>query len=250
MINVPPPTRISIGTVTVNGKQLEIFLTAEWARYFELLNTQSNDTLKNFNNFAAGAFMGLLAEGGDIEFIPGPPGRDGASGQPGPAIFMLQDDPSGDQIIPFATDISMKASLSGAAFTGPISAVGDYASAYAASAKSSAAGSAATSATTNGDNTHYLVNYSGSNADPSPAIWWRSGTTLRFAQVTNGITAAGFTQLATLASTGLSLSTGFGCNAKAPQAAAVVDGAATDLATAINLCNQLRAALIANGIAA
>lgn len=283
MINVPPPTRVPIGAVTINGKQVEIFLSVEWARYFESLNGQSNTTLQSFNNFATGAFMGLLAEGGDgaesmlpppgprgltgdtgsagpavilgdeggnVEFVPGPTGRSGEQGPPGQAIFMLQDDAGADQMIPFVPDMSHKANLSGAAFTGPVSAAGNYPATYAASARSTAAGNASTSATTNGDNTQYLVSYSGSSADPSPAIWWRSGAALRFALVTNGTTAAGFTQLATLASAGLSLSTGFGCNAKAPQAAVAVDAAATDLSTVINLCNQLRAALIANGIAA
>lgn len=133
MINVPPPTRIAIGTVTVNGKQLEVFLTTEWARYFESLNNQSNSTLSSFKNFATGAFMGLLSEGGDgadssipppgprglsgdtgapgpavilgdeggsTEFIPGPPGRPGDQGQPGPAIFMLQDPETNDVFWP------------------------------------------------------------------------------------------------------------------------------------------------------
>jgi hypothetical protein len=42
---------------------------------------------------------------------------------------------------------------------------------------------------------------------------------------------------------------GFGCNGKGAQGAAALNAAATDLATAIALCNQLRATLIANGIA-
>ena len=40
----------------------------------------------------------------------------------------------------------------------------------------------------------------------------------------------------------------FGCNAATPQAPATVNAASTDLATVVALCNQLRAALIANGI--
>jgi len=40
----------------------------------------------------------------------------------------------------------------------------------------------------------------------------------------------------------------FGCNGATPQATAAVNIASTDLATVIALCNQLRAALIANGI--
>ncbi|MBQ5963144.1 hypothetical protein [Massilia sp. ZL223] len=42
--------------------------------------------------------------------------------------------------------------------------------------------------------------------------------------------------------------TTFGCNSKAPQASAALGGAATDLATVITLTNNIRAALIANGI--
>jgi hypothetical protein len=41
---------------------------------------------------------------------------------------------------------------------------------------------------------------------------------------------------------------GFGVNGASPQAAAAVNAASVDLATVIALCNQLRAALIANGI--
>jgi hypothetical protein len=40
----------------------------------------------------------------------------------------------------------------------------------------------------------------------------------------------------------------FACNAATPQASATVNAASTDLPTVIALCNQLRAALVANGI--
>ncbi|QYG07126.1 hypothetical protein [Janthinobacterium sp. PAMC25594] len=134
MISVPAPTRIAIGTAMVAGKQVEIYITPEWARYFESLNAQSSSTLQNFNNFAMGAFMGLLAEGSDgaesippppgprgfpgdqgstgpaitlgdegggsTEFVPGPPGRDGEPGKPGPAIFMLQEPETTDVFWP------------------------------------------------------------------------------------------------------------------------------------------------------
>lgn len=254
MINVPPPTRIAIGTLTVNGKKLEMYLSTEWARYFESLNSQSNSTLQNLNNFATGSFMALSAEGGDggesAPTTPGPRGLPGEVGLPGAAIFMLQDDSgSGDQIIPFASDLSQKADLRGAAFTGPVSAIGDYPTTHAVSARSSAPGNAAMSAATNSDLSHFLVNYSGSSADPSPTIFWKTGVPLRFGVATNPITAAGFAQLASMGSSGLSLATGFGCNSKAPQGAATVAAAASDLSTVITLCNQLRAALIANGIA-
>lgn len=46
----------------------------------------------------------------------------------------------------------------------------------------------------------------------------------------------------------LQTNAGFGCNTKSPQASYSVNAASSDLATVIALCNQLRAALIANGI--
>lgn len=104
MISIPPPTRVAIGTVSINGKQVEVFLTAEWARYFESLNVQSNSTMQNLNNMTAGSFMSLLTEGGDVSDsippLPGPPGRPGEPGQPGPAIFMLQEPETNDVFWP------------------------------------------------------------------------------------------------------------------------------------------------------
>jgi hypothetical protein len=41
---------------------------------------------------------------------------------------------------------------------------------------------------------------------------------------------------------------GFGCNSKTPQTAYTVNAASSDLATVVALCNQIRAALVANGI--
>ena len=46
----------------------------------------------------------------------------------------------------------------------------------------------------------------------------------------------------------LRCSTGFGCNGATPQTAYAVNVASSDLATVIALCNQLRAALVANGV--
>ena len=46
----------------------------------------------------------------------------------------------------------------------------------------------------------------------------------------------------------LRVATGFGCNGTIPQTAVAVNAAATDAAETMALVNQLRAALIANGI--
>jgi len=58
-----------------------------------------------------------------------------------------------------------------------------------------------------------------------------------------GSTTAAAGRFTTLATTDK-----FGCNGKAPQAAAALAGEAADLASAITLTNSIRAALIANGI--
>lgn len=50
--------------------------------------------------------------------------------------------------------------------------------------------------------------------------------------------------------TSLTATTGFGCNSKTAQTAVTVNAACTDLSTAVALINQLRAALVANGICA
>ena len=47
---------------------------------------------------------------------------------------------------------------------------------------------------------------------------------------------------------GLKVTEGFGCNGKNAQTEVTVNAACTDLSTAVALINQLRAALIANGI--
>jgi hypothetical protein len=153
MLSVPPPTRIAIGTVEIAGKRFEVFISTEWARYFQQLNTQ---TLSNASDQGATQPHAMLlddaTEAPDV--FPGPPGPQGTAGGPGLALFLLQD-PSEEQAVLMPP-----------------------------------ASSYATLAT-------------------SP----------------------------------------FACNGQALQGSAAVNAAATDLASVIALCNQLRAALIANGIA-
>lgn len=80
-------------------------MSAEWARYFESLNTQSNSVTAAVGRQgaagAAGAALGLGSDDGNsMEFIPGPPGLQGPAGQPGPAIFLLQEPESNDVFWP------------------------------------------------------------------------------------------------------------------------------------------------------
>lgn len=105
---------------------------------------------------------------------------------------------------------------------------------------------ASTFAATNSDSSQFLVGYSGQSGDPSAAIWWKDGTTIRFATATN-TQAAGFTQHASLDVSGLVVVAGFGCNGKTAQTAYALGAAATDLASVIILANNLRTMSINNG---
>lgn len=92
MLNVPPPTRAPIGTAQIAGKTFEVFATPEWARYFQALNTQTvNNTSASTTGQVPMALMADVAEAPDV--FPGPPGPAGRTGDPGLALFMLQDSP-------------------------------------------------------------------------------------------------------------------------------------------------------------
>lgn len=95
MLNVPIPTRVALGTVQVGGQKIELFLSPEWARYLQTLNAQvqaNTASLKQSNAQAA-----LLADAMEVpDVFPGPPGPRGVQGDPGLALFLLQDD-SGEQ---------------------------------------------------------------------------------------------------------------------------------------------------------
>jgi hypothetical protein len=130
MLSVPPPTRVAIGAVEIAGKRYEVFVSVEWARYFQQLNTTTNDinaTINGLNGSGGlgfgmledgdsggesiviiqgapgekgdpGPAVGLLAGDGDAspEFVPGVPGPPGPEGPPGPAIFIMQDNDNND----------------------------------------------------------------------------------------------------------------------------------------------------------
>jgi hypothetical protein len=91
MLSVPAPTRIPLGTAQVGGQKVELFLSPEWARYFQSLNTQVQ---ANGAALAQGAaHAALLGDATDApDLFPAPPGPPGMQGDPGLALFMLQDD--------------------------------------------------------------------------------------------------------------------------------------------------------------
>jgi hypothetical protein len=170
MLRVPPPTRVALGTVEIAGKKYEVFASVEWARYFQALNAE---TLAGAEARAMSpAYAALLNDAAEVpDAFPGPPGPRGMQGDPGLALFLLQDSVE-EQVVMFPPALDLSA--------------------------------------------------------PPP--------------IGNRIAASG-------SFTSLTASSGFGCNGKTAQTPAAVNAAATDLASVIALCNQLRAALIANGIA-
>jgi hypothetical protein len=129
-IFTPAQARIPIGSVVINGRQVEVAINIEWAKYFESLTSTTNAISGQIGrNGADGAAVGMLAGdggGGGVEFIPGPqgipgerggigpalglmaeatdtpefvpgpPGAQGLQGPPGPAIFLIQDNETND----------------------------------------------------------------------------------------------------------------------------------------------------------
>ena len=92
MLKVPPPTRVPLGTLQVGNQKIELVLSAEWARYFEALTAQVQSSSSALaQSVALTAFLGDAADVPDP--VPGPPGDRGAEGAPGLALFMLQDSP-------------------------------------------------------------------------------------------------------------------------------------------------------------
>lgn len=91
MLKLPAPTRIPLGTLQVGGQKVELFLSPEWARYFDSLNTEvqaAGAALAQSN-----ALTALLDDARqDPDVLPAPPGPRGMQGDPGLALFMLQDD--------------------------------------------------------------------------------------------------------------------------------------------------------------
>ena len=77
----------------VKGEKVEVFMTPEWARYFQGLTGQVNDSAATVFSITSNGAAGLMQEdgGGSVDFIPGPQGAPGEPGPAGPAIFLLQE---------------------------------------------------------------------------------------------------------------------------------------------------------------
>jgi hypothetical protein len=98
MLKVPPPTRVPLGTLQVGNQKVDLFLSPEWARYFETLNAQvQTSSTALAQSVALTAFLGDAEDLPDA--LPGPPGDRGAEGAAGLALFMLQDASNEEQML-------------------------------------------------------------------------------------------------------------------------------------------------------
>lgn len=231
MLNVPGPTRVAFGAVQIGGQKYEVFLTPEWSRYFQSLNSEVQSNSQSIRQSNAQA--ALLADSMEIpDVFPGPPGPRGFQGDQGLALFMLQE--SADEqpmLVPPVVDGTFVPTASKDAVGGvPGLTLFKLNLKNAAGTILSWLTSAATVARTwtmpDKDGTVALTN---DFASP-PAI---------------GSTAA-----ASGSFTSLTASAGFGCNGKSAQGAGALGAAATDPASTQILANNIRAVLIANGIGA
>jgi hypothetical protein len=196
-----------------------VFLSPEWARYFQTLNAQvktNSASLAQSNAQAA-----LLADAmQEPDMFPGPPGPVGMQGDPGLALFLLQDDP-GDQamLVPPCVD-GVYVPLNSKDASGGVPGLTQFklnlknAAGTITSWFTTAATAARTWTMPNKDGTVAVL----ADFAAPPAI--------------------GNTTASSGAFTTLAASAGFGCNGKPPQAAAASGGT---LAGVI-------AALVANGI--
>lgn len=92
MLSVPPPTRVALGTLEVGGQRVDLFVSPEWARYFQSLTGQ---VLANAGALTESAqHAAFLSEGVESSDVIPQPGPRGASGDAGLALFLLQDDAS------------------------------------------------------------------------------------------------------------------------------------------------------------
>lgn len=219
MLKVPPPTRVAIGTVQVAGTTYDVLVSVEWSRYFQAMTAETVAGAEARS--MSPAYAALLNDAAEVpDEFPGPPGPPGEQGAPGLSLFMLQDQcDEQPMLVPPATDgtfvpIASKDAADGVPGLTQLklnlkNAIGTIVSWF-----TTAATAARTWTMPDKDGTVALIE----DFAAPPAI---------------GNTAAAAGNFTTLATTA-----GFGCNGKAPQAAAASGGT----------LDGVIAALVANGI--
>lgn len=238
MLSVPPPTRVALGTLHIGGQKVELFVSTEWARYFQSLNNQLQ---ANTGALAGSApHTALLTDGTEApEFLPAP-GRQGPDGAMGLALFLLQDD-SGEQalLLPPSVDgvyvpLNSKDAPGGVPGLTQLKLNLKNVAGTITSWFTTVATVARTWTMPDKDGTVAVL----SDFAAPPAIGNTTAAAATFTTLTAGNTGVA----------ALTTSAGFGCNGKTAQPSAALGAAATDLPTVITLANNMRTALINNGI--
>lgn len=240
MLRVPDATRIPLGTLQVGSQKVELFLAPEWARYLQSLNGQvvaHGATLAE--SAAHTALLGEAIEAPDV--FPGPPGLPGLQGDPGLALFMLQDDARDEPLLVPPSVDGVYVPLNSKDASGGVPGLTQFklnlknAAGTVTSWFTTAATVARSWTMPDKDGTVAVL----SDFAAPPAI----GSTAAAAGNFTSLSASGSSNLQALSATSgnfttLAASAGFGCNGKAVQSAAASGGT---LAGVI-------AALVANGI--
>jgi hypothetical protein len=94
MLSIPPPAGIAFGMIEVGGQKVELFMSKEWARYFQTLNNQVETSAGILTENAQHAAL-LLDSAETPDFFPSP-GPQGERGAMGPALFLMHEE--GDEM--------------------------------------------------------------------------------------------------------------------------------------------------------
>lgn len=103
-ITSPSQSRIPIGYTIIGGQRVEIQLNDEWARFFESVGLRLTTTAGQITNIQSAVDMSSVLSGEDSggggDSMPGPPGRDGATGADGPALGLMAAEPDQPDFVP------------------------------------------------------------------------------------------------------------------------------------------------------
>jgi hypothetical protein len=94
-----PQGRIPIGFATVGGQRVPVEVDQQWMRYFTTLTERAGGIVAptNIVNYISSTVAPSVVldsggdDSGDQVMIPGPAGPQGPKGDPGPALFLMED---------------------------------------------------------------------------------------------------------------------------------------------------------------
>lgn len=225
----PSQPRIAIGSVVLpDGSKADIIINDEWAKYFFSLNRQVNISSGQVEQLMQQSMMMASADdgAGDAPLIPGPRGPQGDSSPP---LFMLQETNDEPMMTPPLID-NVYVPLSSKDASNGVPGLTLF--------KLNLKNAAGT-----------FINFF-TNATTAARTWTMPDKDGTVAVLTDFAAppALGSTTPAAVTGTTVTATGAFGCNGKAAQISVALGAAAIDLPTVITLANNMRTALIADGI--